>query len=276
MTLTTDAIPTTPVALTSAQAQAMLQLQVKKHHVAMMLLHWFNAAVWLGELLTGLALVTSPHFTVVPRWYVTIVEGLFNTRHNLLQFHIGLGLLWIFVFLVYGIFGFRTYLGREVLQKEIAIDRDDVRWLVVRVLRILGRSTEPLPTQGVYNAGQKLFALSVYAMVPIIMVTGVVMAFRVGSPALVGWSVVAHFASVGVVVAGLMVHVYMGTVFPEEKPAFFSMITGTVNELHVYNHHYKWWREVKLAQRAWMAERDAAQADTVSAQGSPGDTTARP
>jgi hypothetical protein len=28
--------------------------QVKKHHVAMMLLHWFNAAVWFGELPTGL------------------------------------------------------------------------------------------------------------------------------------------------------------------------------------------------------------------------------
>ena len=60
--MTTDAIPMTPAPLTSAQAQAMLQLQVKKHHVAMMLLHWFNAAVWLGELLTGLALITSPHF----------------------------------------------------------------------------------------------------------------------------------------------------------------------------------------------------------------------
>ncbi len=34
-----------------------------------------------------------------------------------------------------------------------------------------------------------------------------------------------------VVVSGLMIHVYTGVVFPEEKPAFFSMITGTVPEL---------------------------------------------
>ena len=25
-----------------------------------------------------------------------------------------------------------------------------------------------------------------------------------------------------------MIHVYMGAVFPEEKPAFFSMITGSM------------------------------------------------
>ena len=73
-----------------------------------------------------------------------------------------------------------------------------------------------------------------------------------------GWAVVLHFAAVGVVVSGLMVHVYMGAVFPEEKPAFFSMITGTVNELYAYSHHFKWWREVKLAQREWANEHHAS------------------
>jgi len=67
---------------------------------------------------------------------------------------------------------------------------------------------------------------------------------------------VLHFAAVGAVVSGLMVHVYMGAVFPEEKSAFFSMVTGTVDELYAYSHHFKWWREVKLAQRAWEEEHD--------------------
>jgi hypothetical protein len=64
-------------------------------------------------------LITSPHSPWSRAGHVTIVEGLFNTRHSLLQFHIGLGLLWIFVFLISGVFGFRTYLRREVLQREI-------------------------------------------------------------------------------------------------------------------------------------------------------------
>ena len=40
----------TPVPLTAEQAEAMLQRQIKKHHVAIILLHWFNAFVWLFEL----------------------------------------------------------------------------------------------------------------------------------------------------------------------------------------------------------------------------------
>jgi hypothetical protein len=43
----------------------------------------------------------------------------------------------------------------------------------------------------------------------------------------------------------------MGAVFPEEKPAFYSMITGAVNELYAYHHHFKWWREVKVQEQQW-------------------------
>jgi formate dehydrogenase subunit gamma len=232
------------VPLSFAQTEAMRQRQVKKHHVAIILLHWFNATTWLVELSTGAALLSSPYFRIVPGWYLDAMQDLFGTRANLLRIHVALGVAWIGVFLVYGLFGMRTYLGREVLRREIALDRDDLRWLVVRTLGILGRSREPLPPQGVYNAGQKLFAIMVYAMIPVVMLTGVVMAFRVGGTEVVGWAVVLHFASVGVVVSGLMIHVYMGAVFPEEKPAFFSMITGTVDEHYAYHHHYKWWREL--------------------------------
>lgn len=246
----TDAIPLHAVPLSAEQAETMLQLRMKKHHVAIMLLHWFNASVWLFELLTGLTLISSRYFRVVPEWYVSIAEGAFGGRANMLQFHVALGLLWIFVFAVYFIFGYRTYLG-EVLHREIALDRDDFRWLIVRTLGILGRSKESLPPQGSYNAGQKLFAFMIYAMIPLVMASGVIMAFQLFGPRVVGWAIVVHFVAVGAVVSGLMVHVYMGAVFPEEKPAFFSMITGTVDELYAYSHHFKWWREVKLAQAAW-------------------------
>ncbi len=253
-----DAIPLTPVPLTPEQAETMLQRQIKKHHVAIILLHWFNAITWILEISTGAALISSRLFRVAPDWYIAILNGLFGTRGNLLRFHIALGLVWIGVFLVYGIFGFRTYLRGEILRKEIALDRDDVRWLIVRALRILWRSDEALPLQGVYNAGQKLFSMLVYAMLPVVMGTGVIMAFRLFSPRVVGWAVVLHFVAVGAVVAGLVIHVYMGAVFPEEKPAFFSMFTGTVNELFAYNHHFKWWREMKAEQLAWDRQREPA------------------
>jgi formate dehydrogenase subunit gamma len=246
------------VPLTADQADAMLQRQIKKHHVAIMLLHWFNAFVWLGELVTGIALVSSRYFRVAPAWYIALVDGIFGTRANMLRLHVALGLLWIGVFLVYGVFGLRTYLSQEVLKKEIALDRDDVRWLVVRVLQILGRSREPLPPQGIYNAGQKLFAILVYLMLPVIMATGVVMVFHLFGTWAVGWAAVLHFATVGVVVSGLIIHVYMGAVFPEEKPAFFSMITGSVPELYAYTHHFKWWQEVMAKERVWEQAHEAS------------------
>jgi formate dehydrogenase subunit gamma len=267
--LTSDALPLAPLPLTADQAEMMRQRRIKKHHVAIILLHWFNAMTWILEVATGTALISSRLFRAAPDWYIAILNGLFGTRGNLLRFHVALGLVWIGVFVVYGVFGFRTYLRGEVLKKEIALDRDDVRWLIVRTLRILGRSDEELPLQGVYNAGQKLFSMVVYAMLPIVMGTGVIMAFQLFSPRIVGWAVVLHFTAVGAVVAGLIIHVYMGAVFPEEKPAFFSMFTGTVNELFAYNHHFKWWREMKTEQLAWDRKRapvaEAAVADpTVS------------
>jgi formate dehydrogenase subunit gamma len=262
----TSGIPTFPVPLSAEQAEVMERRQIKKHHIAIMLLHWFNAMVWGLELLTGLALVSSPHFRVVPLWFLDLVEGLFGPRTNLLRAHLVIGFTWVFVFLCYGLFGGKTYLAREVLQKEIALDQDDFQWLRIRVLGILGRSKETLPPQGIYNAGQKLFALMVYAMLPIIMLTGLTMAFHWFGTTAVGWAVLIHFGAVGAVVCGLIVHVYMGAVFPEEKPAFFSMLTGTVNELFAYSHHFKWWREVKLEDEIWRLQRTNAAQEAALAE----------
>lgn len=263
----TSAIPDYAVPLSAEEAAAMEQRQIKKHHIAIMLLHWFNALIWVLELTTGLALVSSPYFRVIPLWFTDLVQGLFGPRANLLRAHLVLGFTWVIVFLSYGLFGGKTYLAKEVIQKEIALDQDDLQWLRIRVLGILGRSQEPLPPQGIYNAGQKLFALMVYVMLPVIMFTGLIMAFHWFGTAVVGWAVLIHFSSVGAVVCGLIVHVYMGAVFPEEKPAFFSMVTGTVNELFAYSHHFKWWREVKLEDEVWMRQRRKADREKEPCEG---------
>lgn len=260
------AVETAPLALTADQAERMAQRQIKKHHVAIVLLHWFNAMTWLLELATGAGLIISPHYRFAPLWYLQMMEGLFGSRANMLRFHIAVGLTWIVVFLVYAIFGYRNYLHVEVLQHEIGLDNDDVHWLRVRTLRLFRRTEEPLPPQGVYNAGQKLFALLVYIAVPIIMLTGLTMTFHWFGTAWVAWAMIVHYFAVGMVVSGLMIHVYMGAVFPEEKPAFYSMITGVVSELYAYHHHFKWWREVKVQEQQW---REVLEAQEQSRQSSP-------
>jgi len=247
-------VPNVPLPLTVEQTEIMEQRQIKKHHVAIVLLHWFNAFVWLMELATGAAIIVAPKYRFMPLWYLRMMEDLFGTRANLLRFHIAIGLVWIIVFVVYAAFGWRHYLHAEVLRKEIALDRDDLNWLRTRTLMLLGRSTNLLPPQGAYNAGQKLYALMIYAMVPVIMFTGVGMTFHLISTTFVAWAMLVHFVAVGTVVSGLLIHVYMGAVFPEERPAFYSMITGMVNELYAYKHHFKWWHDVKLEETRWQRE----------------------
>lgn len=253
-----NSIPLAHLPLSSEQAEVMLQRQIKKHHVAVILVHWFNAITWVLEVSTGIALIASPTFRIAPDWYIAMFTSLFGGRANLLAFHIALGLTWIFALLPYAVFGFRHYLRAEMLKTT---DRDDMRWLFIRTLQILGKTKEPLPPQGIYNAGQKAFSMVVWFMTPVVMITGIIMAFQLFSPLIVGWAVALHFLAVGLIVSGLVIHVYMGAIFPEERPAFFSMITGTVNELYAYNHHFKWWREVKVAQCEWDQKRRSESVD---------------
>jgi formate dehydrogenase subunit gamma len=248
-----------PQALTPEQAREMAQSQIKKHVVAVVLLHWFNAFVWLLELATGAALIVSPSLRFMPAWYLTMMEQLFGSRANLLRFHIAVGMMWIFVCLVYVTFGWRHFLHAEVLAKEVALDRDDFAWLKMRSLSLLKKSEAPLPPQGAYNAGQKLYALMIYTCIPLIMLSGLVMSFHLFGTAAVQWAMVIHFLLVGMVVSGLMIHVYMGAVFPEERPAFYSMITGMVDELYAYRHHFKWWADVKRQQQEWEESLEPAE-----------------
>jgi formate dehydrogenase subunit gamma len=252
--MSSQAIPEFESALSVEQAEQMSQRHLKKHHVAIVLLHWFNAFVWLMELASGSALVVSPAYRFMPLWYLKMMEELFGTRANLLRFHIAVGMTWIIVFVVYAVFGWSHYLKMEVLAKEVSLDRDDFEWLKTRALKLLGRSSEPLPAQGAYNAGQKLYALMVYTMVPVVMLTGLTMTFHLFATVAVQWAMVLHFLAAGMVVSGLMIHVYMGAVFPEERSAFYSMITGKVDELYAFRHHFKWWREVKERQRLWESQ----------------------
>jgi formate dehydrogenase subunit gamma len=270
-----ETVPDVPVPLTPEQAEAMSQHNLKKHHVAIVLLHWFNAIVWLLELATGSALIVGPGYRFLPMWYLTMMQQVFGSRANLLHFHIAVGLAWTVVFLIYAIFGWRHYLHTEVLRKEIGLDHDDFNWLLIRTLKLLNRSREPLPPQGAYNAGQKLYALLVYSMVPLIMITGLIMTLHLFSATAVAWSMVLHFFAAGMVLSGLMIHIYMGAVFPEERPAFYSMITGLVDELYAYRHHFKWWRSVKLEELAWKKELAEAHAEQEKAANTPIDSTCR-
>ncbi len=268
-----------PERLTSHEIDKMRQRRMKKHHVSTILLHWFNAFIWVFMLLTGASLIVSSHYKFAPQIFIDVVHGLFNGKAQILESHIWLGIVWVFVFFVHGLFGFRRYVRNKELGEiksfakrwqtilhstlcvlfgndELCLDEDDFKWLKIRALGILGKTNEPLPPQGSFNAGQKLYGLLVGVMTPVIIITGLIMAFHLFSTTVVAWAVPVHFFAVGLVVSGLIIHVYMGAVFPEEKPAFFSMITGFVNEEFAYTHHFKWWKQMIRSEARWRKKRD--------------------
>jgi formate dehydrogenase subunit gamma len=246
------------IKLDAAQRERLQRRVIKKHDTAVILLHWFNVTIWVVELATGGALLAGDAYRIAPEWWRTFMVALLGSPAMVLKVHVTAGILWTAVLLVYGIFGFRKYLLPTVSNYLIP-DRDDLVWLKSRTLLILGKKVK-LPPQGIYNAGQKLFGLAVYGGCAVIIFTGFVMAFHLGPTWLVQWSILFHFLAVGGIFAGLFVHVYMGAVLPEERPAFYSMFTGKVPELYAYKHHYKWWRRYKEVEQDWRQEleREAA------------------
>jgi formate dehydrogenase subunit gamma len=98
--------------------------------------------------------------------------------------------------------------------------------------------------------GQKAFAQASVVGGVVIAVTGVLMllsdrTFGAESTGMIGWAVALHFIAVGIVFAGLLVHIYMAAISPEERPGFRSMFTGVVPDDYAKHHHRLWWDKVR-------------------------------
>ncbi len=236
----------------------------QKHQLANILTHWFNVAMWLMLLPTGVAIISSPRLGLTPEWWQAAFRNLFGGPAGLIQFHYTLGLIWIFVLGFNILFGFRRYFVPFAFSR-LLLDRDDLEWLKLKPLQMLGLfKDKELPPQDAYNAGQKLYSYVVILGTLGIMSSGVVMTFHeIFPPLLKQWAQPLHWVSVFAVVAGLIIHVYMGAVFPEEREAFFSMFTGKVSAWYARLHHTKWYWEKVKEELEWEeeVEREVQQAE---------------
>jgi formate dehydrogenase subunit gamma len=200
-------------------------------------------------------------------WWANLMWTIFGSGENLLLAHVIGGMLWAGVFLIYAIIGIKevALFLREIFSYSPV---HDFMWLVkkgvqmtlgTRFLKKLGevlekRGASPeiaaprIPDQGFYNVGQKLFAVpSVFGGI-IIAVTGIIMALSnvyFTNTAIVRWAILIHFVTVGLVFAGLLIHIYMAAIAAGERPAFISMFTGSVPEDYAKHHHRLWYEEVK-------------------------------
>lgn len=239
--------------LTLAERKRLRAKKLKKHGLVNIVTHWFNAASWLVLLLTGLGILGSPSLRLMPQGYIDFMRELFGGIGGLVETHKVFGIIWLLVITYNVLLGFRRYFV-PFAAKRMLLTQDDVEWLKMKGLQLLGRKVT-LPPQDAYNAGQKLYGYVVAIGTLTIGVTGLIMTFSHIFPPemrwIVQWSRPFHFGAVGMVVAGLIIHVYMAAFFPEEKSAFFSMFTGEVDALYARLHHKKWYDDKMEEEREY-------------------------
>jgi formate dehydrogenase subunit gamma len=186
------------------------------------------------------------------------MRGVFGSGETLLLAHEIVGIVWAAGFLCYGVFRFRQSawpFTREIFTFSPARDG---QWLLKKgILMTLGpgalrkRGIDPaLPDQGFYNAGQKMFAIPALLGGILIAVSGVVMVLSrvaITNTAWVQWAILVHFLGAGLVSAGLLIHIYMASMAPGERPAFISMFTGYVPEGFARHHNRLWYETLRKA-----------------------------
>jgi formate dehydrogenase subunit gamma len=229
----------------------------KRHDRSDIFIHWFNAVCWFLLLVTGVGLIHNSALNPFGDAFPQVLRGMVGGGGNLLLVHEIIGVAWIFGFVGYILVNPR---GAACFLREVfAVSPDrDMPWMFRKlVLMTLGEKAlkamgqpSALPPQGYYNMGQKGFGqVSVIGGI-VIAVTGVIMLlsdvyFTADATVAVSWAVTLHYLAVGVVFAGLLVHIYMAAISPDERPGFRSMFTGSVPEEYAKHHHRLWYEREK-------------------------------
>ena len=242
--------------LSLAERKRLKEKKITKHYVANILTHWFNALSWALLLPTGLGILAGKRLPFMPVEWTTLMRNIFGDLALLIKSHEIWGQIWLFVLGFNVVFGFRRYFVPFAATRML-LDRDDIEWLKKKPLDMLGFEVE-MPPQDAYNAGQKLYMYVVILGTLVIGATGLTMTYSEVIPLqlrwLVQWAMPLHFLAVGTVFAGVIIHVYMGAIMPEERQAFFSMFDGKVSALYAYLHHRKWYDRKLAEEREAEAE----------------------
>ena len=225
-----------------ATAEAPAPGTLPRHRAGVRFLHWFNALSWLLLVATGTGLMSAAGFALFGTAFPREASRILGGTANLLRLHVLWGLLWAAVivpmFLVF------KKGPREVLA-EVRFTRDDLAWLFTKPLAMAGLRRQPLPPQDKYNAGQKLFAILVLVATTLVIASGLVMTFHLGSADVVAGAIVVHKLAIALVLLGVAVHLTMAAVIAEERPALRSMFTGHIDYQHAKHHSPKWVAELR-------------------------------
>lgn len=233
---------------------------LRRHSRYAILIHWFNAVCWLFLLFSGLGLLANPLVQPVGAWWASLWINLFGGEFRLLSAHVMVGSVWVAVCAVYLLFRSRREVVPflyEVFHLKLPSDfiwclRKGMRLIVgEKAMRRLGLDPT-LPSQGFYNAGQKLAAIAAVLCSVVLAATGCGMAYLAGCPdmaEILRWCLVLHFCAAAIMMLVLPIHIYMAACVPGEGPALRSMFTGFVPEDLAKRHDPLWYAVLKGGKR---------------------------
>lgn len=185
--------------------------------------HWMAALSFFYAALTGLALWTPSLF-----W----IAGVFGGGEAVRRWHPWSGVVFA---VVLGLM-FRNW------ARFMILDADDKKWLR-RAHRYAAHDDRGLPEPGRFNAGQKMLFWIQALSALLLFASGVVLYWpelMPKGPRLL--AVLVHPGAATVAIAGIIVHVYMGTA--AVPGALRGMIEGWVPEAWARAHHPRWYREI--------------------------------
>jgi formate dehydrogenase subunit gamma len=199
-------------------------IKVTRFTASERVIHWVVALSFLYAALTGLAL-WSPRLY----WLAAIFGGGVTIR----AWHPLGGLLFAGVFL----FMFKAW------SRQMRLDADDRRWLRL-AHRYAAHDYVSLPDAGRFNAGQKsLFWLQALNGV-LLLLSGIVLWWPESmSRPLREAAILIHPLAGILAIAGLIVHIYMGTA--ATPGSLRAMTQGWVKPGWAASHHAKWYRDIR-------------------------------
>jgi formate dehydrogenase subunit gamma len=202
----------------------MSEAKIIRFSVTERLVHWAVALSFLYAALTGLSL-WSPRLY----WLAAVFGGGVTVR----AWHPWAGALFVVIFL-------KMFIS---WRRQMRLDSDDRRWLKL-AHRYAAHDYAALPEAGRFNGGQKsLFWLQALNGV-LLLLSGIVLWWPESMSRLLREAAVLIHPIAGVLaIAGLIVHIYMGTA--ATPGSFRAMTQGWVKPGWAASHHPKWYREIR-------------------------------
>ncbi len=209
------------------------QRRVLRFNLAERAAHWVLAVSFLLLFLTGAALVFRSLVQLLGPSGLRITSRL----HHVVAYAFTFGPVAVLLLTT-------PKTTREWLRSIFTWTKEDLAFLASFPKEFFGLKVE-LPSQGKFNAGEKVNSLLTLVGSVLMVATGWIMLFRDSFPkAVLAWAYPLHDAGALLMGSVILGHVYLALLHPGSRESINGMLRGTVSEKFAREHHAKWYEEI--------------------------------